>query len=162
MPNRRLRHHNNCPRCPVLGAEGMPGEEYYEILALRFSVRIARELSRGHDLIRVEPLVLAKWLKHARVLDSHVDHVSLDSGHGIMVTLPAGCGMPLIDGNHRAARALREQRPSSLRSSMKRRRSNCCGEASELPSQTTTGSASRLLPYTPTTTEKRDDEQLNH
>jgi hypothetical protein len=28
-----------------------------------------------------------------------------------MVTLPAGCGMPLIDGNHRAARALREQRP---------------------------------------------------
>jgi hypothetical protein len=25
-----------------------------------------------------------------------------------MVTLPSGCGTPLIDGNHRAARALRE------------------------------------------------------
>jgi hypothetical protein len=111
MANLRLRHHNHCPRCPVIGAEDVSGEEYYEILALRFSVRIARELSRGHDLIRLEPFVLAKWLKHARVLDSHVDHVPLNSGHGIMVTLPARCGMPLIDGNHRAARALREQRP---------------------------------------------------
>jgi hypothetical protein len=25
-----------------------------------------------------------------------------------MVTLPNGCGMPLIDGNHRAARSLRD------------------------------------------------------
>ena len=25
-----------------------------------------------------------------------------------MVTLPVGCGMPLIDGNHRAARTLRD------------------------------------------------------
>ena len=25
-----------------------------------------------------------------------------------MVTLPAGCGMPLIDGNHRTAHALRD------------------------------------------------------
>ena len=25
-----------------------------------------------------------------------------------MVTLPSGCGRPLIDGNHRAARALRD------------------------------------------------------
>jgi hypothetical protein len=111
MANLRFRHHNNCPRCPVIGAEDIPGEEYYEILALRFSIRIALELSRRHDLIRVEPIDLARWLEHARILDSHVDHVPLNSGHGIMVTLPAGCGMPLIDGNHRATRALREQRP---------------------------------------------------
>jgi hypothetical protein len=111
MANLRFRHHNNCPRCPVIGAEDIPGEEYYEILALRFSIRIALELSSRLDLIRVEPIDLARWLEHARILDSHVDHVPLNSGHGIMVTLPAGCGMPLIDGNHRATRASREQRP---------------------------------------------------
>jgi hypothetical protein len=89
MANLMFRHHNNCPLCPVIGA--IPGEEYYELLALRFNIRIACELSRGHDLIRVEPIDLAKWLEHARILDSHVDHVPLNSGHGIMVTLPAGC-----------------------------------------------------------------------
>jgi len=26
-----------------------------------------------------------------------------------MATLPGGCGMPVIDGNHRAARALRDR-----------------------------------------------------
>jgi len=25
-----FRHHNNCPRCPVIGAEDIPGEEFYE------------------------------------------------------------------------------------------------------------------------------------
>jgi len=111
MPNLRLRHHNNCPRCPVIGAEDITGEEFYEILSLRFSIRVARELSSGHDLLRVEPIVLAKWLEHVRLLDSHINHIPLNSGHGVMVTLPASCGMPLIDGNHRAARALREQVP---------------------------------------------------
>jgi hypothetical protein len=111
MANLRFRHHNNCPRCPVIGAEDVPGEELYDILALRFSVRIARELPSKHDLIRIEPIVLVRWLEHAGILDSHVDHVPANSGHGIIVTLPAGCGTPLIDGNHRAARALREQRP---------------------------------------------------
>ena len=75
MPPLRLRHHNNCSRCPVIGAEDIIGEEYYEILALRFSIRVARELSSGHDLLRVEPSVLAKWLEHVRLLESHIDHV---------------------------------------------------------------------------------------
>jgi len=35
------RHHNNCPRCPVTGAEDIPGDEFYEILSLRFNIRIA-------------------------------------------------------------------------------------------------------------------------
>ena len=29
-----FRHHNNCPRCPAIGAEGIPGDEFYEILAI--------------------------------------------------------------------------------------------------------------------------------
>jgi hypothetical protein len=125
-----LRHHNNCPRCPVIGAEDIPDEEYYELLSLRFSIRIAHELSSKHNLTRVDPADLAQWrFEHARILESHVDHIPRDSGHGIMVTLPVGCGMPLIDGNHRAACALREERPFSRPYSMKRRRLSCCAGA---------------------------------
>lgn len=107
MPSLRLRHHNDCPRCPVIGAEDIRGEEYYQILSLRFNVTLAKKLSAGYDLTRVEPSALSRWLEHARILERHVWHLPLNAGHGIMVTLPAGCGMPLIDGNHRAARALR-------------------------------------------------------
>jgi len=85
-----LRHHNNCSRCPVIGAEDILGEEYYELLSRRFSIRIARELSSGHDLIRIEPVALIRWLEHARIVDGHVDHVPADFAHGIMVTLPPG------------------------------------------------------------------------
>ena len=109
MPS--LRHHNDCPRCPVLGAEDIPGEEYYQILSLRFNVSVARRLSAKHDLTRIEPSALARWLEHAQILESHVWHLPANAGHGIMITLPSGCGMPLIDGNHRATRALREGNP---------------------------------------------------
>jgi hypothetical protein len=108
MRKLRLPHHNNCPRCPVIGSDGTPGDEYYNVLWLRFDVRIARELSRGHDLVRVETAALARWLEHARIDPAHVDHIPADTGPGIMVTLPNGCGMPLIDGNHRAARSVRD------------------------------------------------------
>ncbi len=37
-----------------------------------------------------------------------MSHVPANPGHGIMATLPSGSGTPLIDGNHRAARALRD------------------------------------------------------
>ena len=111
MSSLRLRHHNNCPRCPVIGAEDIPGEEYFEILSLRFNIAVARRLSAKHDLIRVEPLALARWLQHARILESHLWHLPTNAGHGIIVTLPAGCGKPVIDGNHRAARALRLGEP---------------------------------------------------
>lgn len=104
-------HLNNCPRCPVIGTQDCPDEENYHLLTLRFSLRIAKELSKGRPLVLVDPDVLGKWLEHAHILPSHVDHIPSNSGHGIMATLPAGCGMPLIDGNHRAARALREQSP---------------------------------------------------
>jgi hypothetical protein len=111
MSSLRLRHHNNCPRCPVIGAENIPGEEYFEILSLRFHIGIARKLAVKHDLIRVKPLALARWIEHARILESHIWHLPANAGHGIMVTLPAGCGKPLIDGNHRAARALQLGEP---------------------------------------------------
>lgn len=107
MSSLRLRHHNDCPRCPVIGAEDIPGDEYYQILSLRFNVTLAKRVSARHDLIRVEPSALSRWLEHARILESHVWHLPASAGHGIMVALPASCGMPLIDGNHRATRALR-------------------------------------------------------
>ena len=56
MSSLRLRHHNDCPCCPVIGAEDIPGEEYFEILALRFHIGVARKLAAKHDLIRVKPL----------------------------------------------------------------------------------------------------------
>jgi hypothetical protein len=53
-------------------------------------------------------MALEEWLKEVRIDGEHLRHIPLDLGPGIMATLPSGCGMPLIDGNHRAARALRD------------------------------------------------------
>jgi|SRR5580765_7723573 len=64
-------------------------------------------MSRAHPLHRVEQQALASWLEHARILESHVWHLPENSGPGLLVTMPAGWGRPLIDGNHRAARALK-------------------------------------------------------
>jgi hypothetical protein len=108
MKRLKFAHDNNCSRCPIIGAEDVPGDEYYELRSLRFRIRIARELSRGHDLIRVEPRSIKLWLRTAYVDQKHVDHIPANAGPGIMVTLPNGCGQPIIDGNHRAARALRD------------------------------------------------------
>jgi hypothetical protein len=104
-----FRHHNNCSRCPVLGAEDIPGEEFYEILSLRFNIHIARELCRDHVVHLVNSSPLERWLEHARIDWEHVDHLPTILGPGIMATLPGECGMPVIDGNHRAARALRDR-----------------------------------------------------
>jgi hypothetical protein len=83
MSSLRLSHHNDCPRCPVIGAEDIPGEEYYQILSLRFNVTLAKELFARHDLTRVEPSALSRWLEHARILESHVWHLPVNAGHGI-------------------------------------------------------------------------------
>jgi hypothetical protein len=108
MGDLRSRHLNGCLRCPLIENENTPEEEYYELLSLRFNLRIVRELSRGHDSVRVERMALEEWLKEVRIDGEHLRHIPLDLGPGIMATLPSGCGMPLIDGNHRAARALRD------------------------------------------------------
>jgi hypothetical protein len=52
---------------------------------------------------------LERWLERAQIDWEHVDHLPAFLGPGIMATLPSGCGMPVIDGNHRAARALRDR-----------------------------------------------------
>lgn len=103
----RLRHHNNCPRCPIVGAENIPGEEFFELYSLRFNLQIARELCRPSMLHRVDHPALRDWLGHVRLTESHVDHLPEGLGPGLMATLP-NLGRPLIDGNHRAARALRD------------------------------------------------------
>jgi hypothetical protein len=104
-------HHNYCSRCPAIGKEDAPADEVYRLLWLRFNVRIALELSRDHDLMRVDRADLERWLQDVHIDVAHIDHIPLNAGPGIMATLPNGCGMPLIDGNHRAARALRDGSP---------------------------------------------------
>lgn len=58
-------------------------------------------------LHRVEPVALAQWLQCTHILEPHIEHIPGNLGPGLMVTLPNGCGRLVIDGNHRAARALR-------------------------------------------------------
>lgn len=114
MAPTRFRHLNNCPRCPVLGAEDHPGVEYFQALSLRFHVPIARELCRESMLHRVEPTALKSWLEGVHILPAHLYHLPPSPGPGIMVTLPSGLGRPVIDGNHRAARTTRWNRVPRL------------------------------------------------
>lgn len=106
MGTLHFRPHNNCPRCPGIGAEDIPGEEFFELRSLRFNLQFARELCRPSILHRVDHRALREWLGHVHLTERHIDHLPQDLGPGLMVTLP-NLGRPLIDGNHRAARALR-------------------------------------------------------
>jgi hypothetical protein len=108
MARLSFRHHNNCSRCPVIGAEDIPGDEYYNLKWVRFNINIAREMVNSRTPVLVEPGALERWLEHTRIDSQHVTHVPLNAGPGLKVTLPGGCGEPIIDGNHRAARSLRE------------------------------------------------------
>jgi len=110
MLHQKLRHQNNCIRCPILGSEDAAGEEWYQFLALRFDIRIARQLCRASMLHRVDAHDMHSWLEATQVERAHLDHLPLDLGPGVMVTLPSGCGRLIIDGNHRAARAIRDGR----------------------------------------------------
>ena len=101
-------HENGCPFCPVIGSKPDQADQVYRFLSLQFSISIAEVMSRNHDLIRVEPSALQEWLRHVKIDERHIDHIPPDRQHGIMVTLPNGLGRPLIDGNHRAARTLRD------------------------------------------------------
>lgn len=107
MSTLRFRHHNHCPRCPVIGAEDIPGEEFFELRSLRFNLEVARELCRPSMLHRVDHSALREWLEHVHLTEGHIEHLPKGLGPGLMASLP-NLGRPLIDGNHRAARALRE------------------------------------------------------
>jgi len=108
MVTLRNRHYNNCLRCPLIFEGERRPEEPFRLGSLNFDLLSARKLCRDSMLHRVDPTALAAWLEVFPLLPEHVDHLPTGLGPGIMVTLPNGLGRPLIDGNHRAARALRE------------------------------------------------------
>lgn len=108
MRGLHLAHHNDCPRCPIIGAEDIPGEEFFEFRSLRFNLQVARRLAKPPMLHRVDPVGLTSWLDRVYIDQRHLDHLPADLAPGLMITFPAGLGRPLIDGNHRAARALRD------------------------------------------------------
>ncbi len=104
------RRYNDCPRCPIVGQENTSENDFFQILALRFNLHVARQLCLNQVAIPVESVGLERWLQRMPIDWEHVDHLPPDLGPGVMVALPSGCGMPLIDGNHRAARALRDRK----------------------------------------------------
>lgn len=110
MSDIESRRCNDCPRCPIVGQENTSDNDFFQILALRFNLPVARQLCLNQVATPVESLGLERWLQQMPIDWEHVDHLPPDLGPGIMVTLPSGCGMPLIDGNHRAARALRDMK----------------------------------------------------
>lgn len=101
-------HQNNCLRCPLVAETRSCEEELVSLGLLRFNLRTARSLCRDSMLHRVDRTALADWLTAVPILPEHLDYLPAGLGPGIMVTLPNGLGRPLIDGNHRAARAQRD------------------------------------------------------
>ncbi len=108
MRGLRFAHYNNCPRCPIIGAEDISGEEFFTFRSLRFNLQIACKLATPSMLHRVDPAGLASWLDRVYIDQRHIDHLPAELGPGLMVTFPASLGRPLIDGNHRTAKALRD------------------------------------------------------
>lgn len=90
MRGLRLAHHNDCPRCPIIGAEDIPGEEFFEFRSLRFNLQVARKLATLPMLHRVDPVGLASWLDRVYIDQRHLDHLPADLAPGLMITFPAG------------------------------------------------------------------------
>ena len=104
----RAHHQNHCLRCPIVRGAELRDEDLVGVGPLRFNLKAAKSLCRDSMLHRVDRNALAAWLTSVPILPDHLDHLPAGLGPGIMATLPNGLGQPLIDGNHRAARALRE------------------------------------------------------
>jgi hypothetical protein len=104
----------DCPRCRNRGPE------YYEYLrhSYEFDVDAARRLvTDGRESVEVEPESVRESVRLSKIFKQHVDHVD-PTFPGIIAfvwfTTDGGetyRGHLLIDGNHRAARCLREDRP---------------------------------------------------
>ncbi len=114
MPKPRFAHHNNCPRCPIIGAESIPGEEYFDIWGMRFSIAVARKIAAGHPLIGATADNFEQWLGWAHIETPHLDHVPTNKRFGIVITLPFGIGTQMIDGNHRTLTAVIDRKPFSV------------------------------------------------
>jgi hypothetical protein len=103
----------DCPRCRVRGPE------FYHYLnhSYEFDVDVARALAAdGREPVEVDPDSLRASVRLSKVYKQHIDHVDL-SCPGIIAfvwfTTDDGetfRGHLLIDGNHRAARCLRDDR----------------------------------------------------
>ena len=104
----RAHHQNHCLRCPIVRGAELRDDDLVGVGPLRFNLKAAKSLCRDSMLHRVDRNALAAWLTSVPILPDHLDHLPAGLGPGIMVTLPNGLGRPLIDGNHRAARALRD------------------------------------------------------
>jgi hypothetical protein len=102
----------DCPRCQE------EGHEYYRYLGTwyEFDVERAKEMVRdGRAPAEVEPESVRESVENSRITDEHIDHVD-PSIPGLIAhvwyTDEDGTvhGHILIDGNHRAARCLRDGR----------------------------------------------------
>lgn len=82
MPGLRFAHRNSCPHCPMIGAEDIPGEEFFEFRALRFSLQAACELVKPSMLHRVDHAGLASWLEHVFYQSSSRRSSSAEPGPG--------------------------------------------------------------------------------
>ncbi|QEL15460.1 hypothetical protein [Limnoglobus roseus] len=100
-----------CPHC-------RPGPETYRYLGrYEFDVDAARGLvADGREPVEVDDASVRYWLEDSKLHDQHLDHVD-PRFPGILAHVWFNDGIAehhghaLIDGNHRAARCLRDGRP---------------------------------------------------
>jgi hypothetical protein len=111
----RFKHHNDCPCCPIIGAEDIDGDEHYRFLALDIDVSKARKLTAGRETCLLSKDQIRAALTFNRINDAHLDHLPLSmiEQPGIVAKLPGAT--LLIDGSHRAARCLRDKLPFFVR-----------------------------------------------
>ncbi len=114
MSTAELSRNESCPRC-----WGEEKHEYFWYLHLYdFDVEVARRfVADGREPVEVEEDSVRHSVENSVLYESHVGHVDA-SFPGIIahVFYPAESGERihahvLIDGHHRAARCLREDRP---------------------------------------------------
>lgn len=117
MPATATIPRSKCARCKLKTHEG--GEVFYhKDSAFKFDVDLALQIvNDGREPVQVDPESLRHCLRHTEVDEQHLPHVSigrpgiiahvtyhLDDGQTIVAHL-------LIDGNHRAARSLKDGLP---------------------------------------------------
>lgn len=117
MPSAATVVSSECARCNLRTYEG--GEVFYhKDNAFKFDVDLATEMvNDGREPVQVDPESLRRCLRHTEIDEQHLPHVNIDKP-GIIahVTYHLDDGQTvvahlLIDGNHRAARSLKENQP---------------------------------------------------